>query len=135
MIEVPVLLDANVLIGLLITDHPTHQRIRTWWRTEGKLIATCPITQGALVRFCLRHNGSEGLGLAMGALQTLGQERRHRFWPDDLQYTILPLDGLRGHNQVTDLYLVALAQSKGTVLVTLDRALAAWHPSSCLFLG
>lgn len=87
------------------------------------------------MRFCLRHNGSEGVRLAMDALQTLAREPRHRFWPDDLQYTTLPLDGLRGHKQVTDLYLVALAQSKGTLLVTLDRALAAWHPSSCLLLG
>ena len=71
----------------------------------------------------------------MGALQSLGHDPRHRFWPDDLQYTILPLDGLRGHQQVTDLYLVALAQSKATLLVTLDRALAAWHPSSCLLIG
>jgi len=129
------LLDAKVLIAMTHPEHASHNMVQTWWMSEQPGIATCPITQGSVVRFYARLEGAAGAQSAISALGGLASKSYHRFWPDDLQYTILPLEGLRGHNQVTDLYLVALAQSKGTMLVTLDRALAAWHPSSCLFLG
>jgi hypothetical protein len=52
----------------------------------------------------------------------------HQFWPDEL-----PLAGavafagvrLMGHQQVTDAYLLGLASSRGGVLATLDKRIAA----------
>ena len=129
------LLDSNVLIAMMHPEHTSHGLVQAWWTVEQPGIATCPITQGSVVRFYMRLEGALGAQSAINALTGLASKQYHRFWPDDLQYTILPLDGLYGHKQVTDLYLVALAQSKGSLLVTMDRALAAWHPSSCLLLG
>ena len=48
------LLDANVLISLIDTDHTSHHRSTEWFRQSNGRFATCPITQGALVRYMLR---------------------------------------------------------------------------------
>jgi len=55
----------------------------------------------------------------------------HVFWPDDLSYEKISARGIIGHRQVTDAYLAALARSKGGVLVTMDKALAALNPDVC----
>ena len=49
----------------------------------------------------------------------------HHFWPDDLDYSELPENGIRGHKQVTDAYLTALAGAHSGALATMDEALAA----------
>ncbi|MDQ3528256.1 MAG: hypothetical protein M3424_10365, partial [Actinomycetota bacterium] len=48
------LLDANVLIALVVTDHEHHARAAAWM-SPGRRFAVCPVTQGALVRFLLRQ--------------------------------------------------------------------------------
>jgi len=47
----------------------------------------------------------------------------HQFWADDLplRAAIPATQSLVGHQQITDAYLIALAESKGGVLATLDR--------------
>lgn len=51
--------------------------------------------------------------------------------PDSVTYAEADLEGVRGHRQVTDAYLVALAASRrGARLATLDRALAQMHPEA-----
>jgi len=47
------LLDANDLIALVTPDHVSHERAQEWF-LPGKSFATCPITQGALIRFYFR---------------------------------------------------------------------------------
>jgi predicted nucleic acid-binding protein len=47
------LLDANVLITLVTPEHSLNHREAAWFR-KGNRFATCPVTQGALVRFHLR---------------------------------------------------------------------------------
>ena len=51
------LLDANVLIALstpdYTSDYTSHDRARSWFQTDHQF-ATCPITQGAPLRFHLR---------------------------------------------------------------------------------
>ena len=48
------LLDFNVLIALATPEHSLNTRAAAWFR-QGHLFATCPITQGALVRFHYRQ--------------------------------------------------------------------------------
>lgn len=118
------LLDPNVLIALTITDHVHHAVAQAWWG-GGRAVATCPITQGALLRFCLRVG--VGVGDAQDLLDPLTGSHHHEFWPDDVAFERSVLDGITGHRQVTDAYLVALSVHHGGVLATLDRRLAERH--------
>jgi hypothetical protein len=47
---VTILLDANVLIALLVNDHVHHSSAETWFLGVTDGFATCPITQGSLIR-------------------------------------------------------------------------------------
>jgi uncharacterized protein len=55
---VTTLLDANVLIALVVSDHVHHDAAAEWLSASEADFATCPITQGALFRFLLRAGQS-----------------------------------------------------------------------------
>lgn len=121
------LLDGNVLISLGDRDHVHHRVTRHWFRRRnGAPFATCPITQGALVRLLLQRQGTD-LCQALEILRGFEASPAHRFWPDDIGYAAARWDGVLGHRQVTDAYLAALARKHGGRLATLDRGLAALH--------
>lgn len=120
------LLDSNVLIALATPEHSLNARAAQWFR-KGHRFATCPITQGALVRFHLRAGVEATAESARLLLQTISALPRHEFWPDDVSYLDLPTRGIIGHRQVTDAYLVLLAGKHGGSLATMDNALAAAH--------
>ena len=123
-----VLADGNVLIALTVPDHIHHRRAHEWLQGRDDRLATCPITQGTLLRFLLRN----GVGArdALAALRKIQSLPEHVFWPDEIGYDADVLKSVIGHRQVTDSYLVALARHFGGSLVTLDRALAALHPAT-----
>ena len=120
-----VLLDANVLIAATVTDHVHHDVVESWLGERSEAFATCPVTQGALVRFLLR-NGASSRDTA-DLLRGVSAVEGHEFWVDDLSYADIDMRGVIGHRQVTDAYLAALARSRGGRLATLDRALAVLH--------
>ncbi|MEQ3552495.1 TA system VapC family ribonuclease toxin [Pseudonocardia nematodicida] len=120
-----VLLDANVLIALTITDHVHHGAAEEWFGATDTGFATCPITEGALVRLLIRDG--RDAGEAHAALHGLHSSRRHEFWSDDIAYTEVRLTGVVGHRQVTDAYLAQLARAHDARLATFDRGLAAQH--------
>ncbi|MFC6013958.1 TA system VapC family ribonuclease toxin [Nocardia lasii] len=120
------LLDANVLIALVVTDHTHHDAAETWFADSEDNFATCPITQGSLVRLLLREGWP--VPTALAALAAMSSHERHEFWPDSVAFTDITLDGVIGHRQVTDCYLAALARAKKGRLVTFDKGLAAQHP-------
>lgn len=119
------LLDANVLIALLVPDHVHHQNVVAAIVRERRTVATCPITQGAFVRFVLREGRT--VTDAIASLGSLTRADWHRFMPDDIDFDSVALGGVIGHRQVTDAYLAALARTHGATLVTLDQGLAALH--------
>ena len=49
------LLDGNVLVALAVQDHMHHQHARDWLSGHDGNLATCPITQGTLLRFLVRE--------------------------------------------------------------------------------
>ena len=53
-----VLLDANVLIALLVEDHVHHGAAENWFTGMSGNFATCPITQGSLIRLLIREGPS-----------------------------------------------------------------------------
>ncbi len=121
------LLDANVLIALVNVSHVHHGRASCWFRETSPPFATCPITQGALVRHYFRdaiNPTSRGVAALLAGIERM---RSHTFWPDDLPYARVRFAGVIGHRQVTDAYLAALARKHNARLTTLDTALAALH--------
>lgn len=121
----PHLLDANLLIALLVDDHIHHDAAERWSIGRTTPFATCPVTQGSLVRFLVREGASGDE--ATRFLDEVTTDGRHRFWPDDLGYADVDLGAVVGHRQVTDAYLVGLARAHGGRLATFDRGLAAVH--------
>lgn len=125
------LLDANVLIALTVRDHVFHTEARAWLDARSSRSATCPITQGALIRFFARAAGQHSVTTGKEVLRLLMARTDFVFWPDDVSYLDLPDRGLRGHKQVTDFYLVALTHAHEGRLATLDAALATQFPDTC----
>lgn len=121
------LLDANVLVALADAAHVHHDAAATWFKNSRAPFATCPITQGALIRVLLRLQAVPDAASAARVLSGFAAHPRHRFWSDSLEYTALSWSGVMGHRQVTDAYLAALARHHGGKLATLDRGLAALH--------
>ena len=56
-----ILLDANVLIALVVADHVHHDAAESWLDRDDFVFATCPATEGSLVRLLLREGPSGGV--------------------------------------------------------------------------
>lgn len=121
------LLDGNVLYALIDESHVHHALARQWFAGLSAGFATCPITQGTLVRLVMRVGG-QGIEQALALLGVVTAHRKHHFWPDALPYDEVRWHGVMGHRQVTDAYLAGLARHHKGRLVTFDRGLVALHP-------
>ena len=121
------LLDANLLIALCDLDHVDHARATIWSINNLRDFATCVITQGALIRHMMRAKDGKSLAQAKQILRDVVSMPGHTFWSHSIPYLELPEKGVVGHRQVTDAYLVALANHHDGRLATFDRALAALH--------
>lgn len=124
--ESAALLDGNVLFALLGSSHVHREAARAWFKAHDAPFATCPITQGTLLRL-LMNVGEMSVDDALVVLAGLTAHPRHRFWADDLSYADVDWRGVMGHRQITDAYLAALARRRGGILVTFDGGLAALH--------
>jgi toxin-antitoxin system PIN domain toxin len=122
---VTVLLDANVLIALVVSDHVHHRAAEQWFTGTGENFATCPITEGSLVRLLIRKG--QPAETAKTILSVLTRNPRHEFWPDTLSYRAVSLTGVIGHRQVTDAYLADLARTRPGRLATFDAGMAKLH--------
>ena len=121
-----VLLDANVLIALVVADHVHHDAAGRWLAAASGSFATCPVTEGSLVRLLIREG--QPAETATTILSLLAEDPRHEFWPDTLSYRDVPMQGVIGHRQVTDAYLAHLARTRPGRLATFDAGLAQTHP-------
>lgn len=120
------LLDANVLIALVVAEHVHHDAAEDWFAGSTDRFATCPITEGSLLRLLIREG--ETASNARDILTALKDSERHEFWPDSLPFSDVPLNGVLGHRQVTDSYLAQLTRARGGRLATFDQGLAKLHP-------
>ena len=127
------LADSNLLIAMTVPNHVHHRTAQSWLAQHQGEVATCPITQGALLRLLIREGRS--VDTALTALEAISQQPNHVFWPDDIGYEDASLRGVIGHRQVTDAYLAALAEHHGAVVATLDRGLALLRPDATLLIG
>ncbi|HLJ98764.1 MAG TPA: TA system VapC family ribonuclease toxin [Streptosporangiaceae bacterium] len=120
-----VLLDANVLIALLVDEHVHHQAAENWFTGLTGNFATCPITQGSLMRLLIREGQTAATAQALLGQATASP--RHEFWSGDVPYTGVRVQGIVSHRQVTDAYLAQLARGRRARLATFDQAMAKLH--------
>jgi len=122
-----VLFDVNVLIAILDGEHVHHQRAQEWWaanRSAGW--ATCPLTENGFARIVSQsgYKNRVTTTFAIDLLAQQGLEADHAFWPDDISlcdHTLFDPNCILGPNQITDVYLLALAVKNSGRLATLDR--------------
>jgi toxin-antitoxin system PIN domain toxin len=122
-----------VLIALVVADHVHHDAAAEWLSASEAGLATCPITQGSLVRFLLRTG--QPAAAARDVVSAVGSANRHEFRPDSISVAEVELGGVVGHRQVTDAYLAQLARSRNGQLATLDRGLAHLHSDVAVLIS
>ncbi len=126
------LLDANVLIAFLDTEHNFHERAFDWFKANEYLgWATCPITENAVLRILTNPSYSKlkhfRLLDLLPLLRNNMQTTDHEFWPDDislLDETTIAGENILGPKQLTDVYLLAVAVKNQGRLVTFDARIA-----------
>ena len=123
----PALLDVNVLVALFDPAHIHHDTAHEWFasnRHHGW--ATCPLTELSLVRVLSNPSfwsGAERTADVVDRLRRFRASGDHQFWRDSLELTddIFNLAYLKGHRQLTDVYLLGLAVKRNGRLATFDR--------------
>lgn len=123
------LLDVNVLIALLDENHTQNANASAWF--EDNVVdsgwASSPLTQNGCIRIIAQPSYPNAIGLtdALSRLQRAVSTPYHRFIPDDvslLDDALIDRRHLLGHRQLTDVYLLALANAHDARLVTLDKS-------------
>jgi uncharacterized protein len=123
------LLDVNVLIALLDTDHIHHRRASQWLADHiAAGWASCAITQNGCVRIMSQPGYPNPLPTAQVAarLGEAASTRHHLFVPSNaslLDAALFDTGQLLGHRQVTDAWLLGLAVAHGLRLVSFDGGL------------
>jgi uncharacterized protein len=121
------LLDVNFLIALLIASHVHNKRAHDWWRENMRAgWASCPITENGFVRIVSQQSFAAPLSVAeaISVLNNAKEDSDHEFWPDDISVSDkgwINSSLLLKSDAITDAYLLALAMSHKSRLVTLDR--------------
>ncbi len=124
------LLDINVLVALLDSDHVDHDRATDW--LDGEIDAgwaSCAVTQNGFVRIISqpRYPSPVAPAQAIELLASATEDDHHVFWPCDV--SLLDPSRVRrsrvlGPRQVTDAYLLALATAHDGRFVTFDRSIS-----------
>jgi uncharacterized protein len=129
------LLDVNVLVALFDPDHVHHDLAHDWFADHGALgWATCAVTENGFVRVVSNPRYQPGAlrpAVALDRLRRFCASGGHQFWADAVSLrdsTLFNLSSARGHRQLTDIYLLGVAQRMGGRLATFDRAI----PSSAV---
>ena len=124
------LLDVNVLIALLDSDHTSHGSAVAWFSDNGaRGWASCPITQNGCVRI-MSHPGYPNAFSVVEIVERLRAATAHpahEFWPDSqslLDQRLIDPTRVHGPRQLTDVYLLTLAVKQGGRLVTFDATIA-----------
>ncbi len=126
----PALLDINVLLALLDSDHVDHGRAHDW--LDGGIEegwASCPVTENGFVRIISqpRYPSPIAPAQAIDLLRRACDNGPHEFWSCDislLDARIVDRSRVHGPRQVTDSYLLALATVHHGRFVTFDRSVS-----------
>ena len=117
------LLDINVLIALLDSDHVDHQRVRRWVDAEiDHGWASCAITQNGFVRIVSqpRYPSPVAPAQAIGRLARAAATEHHEYWPCSVS---LLDDETKLVTSRLGVDRFALATSNGGRFATLDQSI------------
>jgi toxin-antitoxin system PIN domain toxin len=120
------LLDVNVLIALLDSDHASHDSAMTWFAKHAREgWASSPITQNGCIRIMSNPAYPNPLPVqaVIERLAAACDEDIHEFWPDEvslLDPNAVKASRIHGPRQLTDVYLLALAVRHEGRLVSFD---------------
>ena len=122
------LLDVNVWVALLDEAHVHHAQALAFAQKRKIRIATCPLVENGVVRVLnlpgYSKSGPAGFAAVSNKLQQICTDLDHEFWPDDVSLRsdgVVNWSRVLSHNQITDVYLLALALTHEGCLVTLDH--------------
>lgn len=122
------LLDVNVLLALFDPAHTNHEIAHDWFADNREFgWATCPLTENGFLRTAgtvARASEFVPIPALVDRLRTFRSSGHHEFWPDDislLDERLFNAKLARGHQQLTDIYLLGLAVKRGGRLVTFDQ--------------
>jgi len=122
------LLDLNILTALLWPAHEHHDVAHRWFGARANARwATCSLTQLGFVRIVSNPAFSRDALSPAEAVALLAENLTHpghQFWTESLEVPAAIKGmgaGLQGYRQLTDAYLLALANSRKGVLATFDR--------------
>ena len=125
------MLDVNVWVALLDEAHVFHARVLMFIQQPDLQIATCPLTENGVIRILnlpgYSKLGPAGFEAVRNKLQEISSDLNHEFWPDSISLRTseaVHWHRVLGHNQITDVYLLALAVAHQGCLVTLDHRVA-----------
>ena len=126
-----VLLDVNMLIALLDVKHVHHLTAMNLMQGNGvRRWASCPITQLGCIRVMSNPSYPNNLAprdVAMRLAEATTNEL-HEFWADDVNLLgpgVIAWSHILGSQQLTDVYLLALAVKNDGKLVTFDSRVPA----------
>ncbi len=125
------LLDVNVLVAILDSNHTFHARAHSWLKAEKKIAwASCPLTENGVLRI-MSNPGYDPV--RKHSLQQLAAQLRifiektdHEFWEDKLSMlndSVFALDYTYSYRHLTDSYLLALATVNQGCFVTFDQSI------------
>ena len=125
------LLDVNVWVALLDEAHVFHAQALAFIQRRKLKVATCPLVENGVIRVLnlpgYSKLGPVGFETVSRKLFEICAGLDHEFWPDQLSLRtpgLVNWPRVLGHNQITDVYLLALAVARRGCLVTLDHRVA-----------
>ncbi|MEO7850757.1 MAG: TA system VapC family ribonuclease toxin [Rubrivivax sp.] len=125
------LLDVNVWVALLDEAHAFHAQALALFQRRRLEIATCALVENGVIRVLnlpgYSRLGPVGFEVVSRKLNEICAGMNHEFWPDSVSLRVpgsVNWPRVLGHNQITDVYLLALAVEKQGCLVTLDHRVA-----------
>lgn len=126
------LLDVNVWVALFDDSHVHNaQALALFQSMPTRSIATCPLVENGVLRVLnlpsYSTHGPLGFEAVRAKLKLACNDVDHEFWPDDLSLrddALIDWRRIFGHNQITDVYLLALAVSHAGALATFDHRVA-----------
>lgn len=124
------LLDVNVLVALFDQGHRDHENAHGWLGRNRKYgWATCPITINGCIRILSNPSyltRQTTPGEVAHVLRNACSAADHHFWEDSVSLTdesLFQASMIRGHQKITDAYLLGLAVRNHGRLATFDRSI------------
>ena len=125
------LLDVNVWVALLDEAHAFHAQALAFIQRRRLGIATCALVENGVIRVLnlpgYSRLGPVGFEVVSQKLNGICAGMDHEFWPATVSLRIpgvVNWPRVLGHNQISDVYLLALAVAYQGCLATLDHRVA-----------